>query len=382
MKQKILHVGKFYKPIRGGIETVTSDLCESFVQVETEVTVVTFGKSVKRVIREDLSGVQVLRCPTLLTLLSQPISITYLFWVFIEMRKNDIIHFHYPNIIGMLPLIFLSRKQKLLVHWHSDVVSATPVVTFFVRILEILLLKKADKVVATSEEYANSSKSLQKFAAKTVVVPIGISENIPPTLESVETDGSRQISDFLSDHIGILFVGRLVPYKGVPLLLKLLSELDERFRVLIIGDGPDRNQILRQISALEINDRCMLLGEVSEVDLSVAYNLSEIFCLPSTSRAEAFGVVLLEAMQNGLVLIVNKIVGSGANWVNNNGVSGLNLPLENAKLSAQEILRLVENTEKFNLIKDQARTRYTSLFTRDKMVEQFIDIYNELLSTR
>ena len=382
MKQKILHVGKFYKPIRGGIETVTSDLCESFVQVGTEVTVVTFGKSVKRVIREDLNGVQVLRCPTLRTLLSQPISITYLFWVFIEMRKNDIIHFHYPNIIGMLPLMFLSRKQKLLVHWHSDVVSTTPVVTFFVRILEILLLKKADKVVATSEEYANSSKSLQKFAAKTVVVPIGISENISPTQENVETDGSRQISDFLSDHIGILFVGRLVPYKGVPLLLKLLSELDERFRVLIIGDGPDRNQILRQISALEINDRCMLLGEVSEVDLSVAYKLSDIFCLPSTSRAEAFGVVLLEAMQNGLVLIVNKIIGSGANWVNNNGVSGLNLPLANAKLSAQQILGLVENTEKFNLIKDQARTRYTSLFTRDKMVEQFVDIYNELLSAR
>lgn len=375
-------MGKFYKPIRGGIETVTSDLCESFVQLGAEVSVVTFGKSVKRVRREDLNGVQVLRCPTLRTLFSQPISISYLFWVFIKMRKNDIIHFHYPNILGMLPLMFLSREQKLLVHWHSDVVSKTPVVTFFVRILEILLLKKADKVVATSEGYANSSESLQKFAAKTVVVPIGIGENIPPTQKNVETDASRQISDFLSDHIGILFVGRLVPYKGVPLLLKLLSELDERFRVLIIGDGPQRNQILQQISDLKINDRCMLLGQVSEVELSVAYQRSDIFCLPSTSRAEAFGVVLLEAMQHGLVLFVNKINGSGANWVNDDGVSGLNLDLANAKLSAQEILDLVLNIQKFNLFKDQARSRYNTLFTRDKMVEQFVDIYDELLNTR
>lgn len=380
MNQRILHVGKFYKPIRGGIETVTSDLCESLAQVDYEVTVVTFGKSIKRITRENLQGVEVLRCPTFGTLWSQPISLSYLLWVFIEMRKHDLIHFHYPNIVGMLPLLFLSSRKKLLIHWHSDVVSNSLIITFFVKLLENLLLKKADKVVVTSDAYLNSSKSLQSFKLKTVTVPIGIAERITPIHENLQTDVSTQIRVFLSEHIGILFVGRLVPYKGVPLLLNLLAELDARFRVLIVGGGPDRSQIEQQISSLEINDRCMVLGEVSEVDLSVAYKSCDFFCLPSISRAEAFGVVLLEAMQNGLILIVNKIDGSGANWVNDHDVTGLNLDLLNIKLSSQKIVDLVDDSEKFNYVKDQAGIRYKTLFTREKMVEKIVDIYDDLAS--
>jgi glycosyltransferase involved in cell wall biosynthesis len=240
------------------------------------------------------------------------------------------------------------------------------------------LLRRANSIVATSPIYATTSHALKNFLTKITIVPIGISD--VKLLANNRSDTSS-LEDRINGKKIILSVGRLVSYKGFDVLIDAVRYLSTDSVVVIVGEGALYKVFLNAIKDAGIQDRIVLAGRLSQAALHLLFQSATIFCLPSISRAEAFGVVLLEAMSYGVPIVATDIPGSGVPWVNQHGVSGFNVKVGDSQALADacnEILGSIELRDKFS---KGARQRFVSEFTDEIAVGRMMDIY-KLLATR
>lgn len=371
----IVHFGKYYFPDAGGIETVTVSLAKGAALAGHTVSVVCFEKNSASK-KEMIDGVQVIRVPIAKLLASQPLGFQYLLQCLMAAKKADVVHLHAPNMLGALCALLISSRTRLLVHWHSDVLNKGALGKIL-RPLESSLLRRANSIVATSQCYADASETLAPFKDKIVVVPIGVPDTkyegsnsqLPSALES-QID-SRKI---------VLAVGRLVPYKGFNILIQAAQQLIKDSVVVIVGGGPLHHELQHAIEQEGLDNLVVLAGRLSDSALHSLFERATLFCLPSTYRAEAFGVVLLEAMTFGLPIVASDITGSGVPWVNQHGVSGLNVPIEDAKALSDACNQILGSEELRSRLSKGGRQRFLAEFTEDVSVKRMISVYDRLLT--
>jgi rhamnosyl/mannosyltransferase len=113
-------------------------------------------------------------------------------------------------------------------------------------------------------------------------------------------------------------------YKGLQYLLAALPAIAGA-RLLVVGEGPMRPELERQIAALGLGERVILAGRVPAAQLPGCYRAADLFCLPASERSEAFGLVQVEAMSSGLPVISTEL-GTGTSYVNQHGESGWVVP--------------------------------------------------------
>jgi glycosyltransferase involved in cell wall biosynthesis len=372
----IVHFGKYYFPDTGGIESVTVSLAKGAARAGHTVSVVCFEKT-PAINKSIIDGVQVIRAPIIKLLASQPIGFKYFLQCLSAARKANIVHLHTPNMLGALCALFIPARTRLLVHWHSDVLNKG----FLGKILhplETALLRRANRIVATSKVYADASETLALFKNKIAVVPIGVPDakhdgsdcQLPAALESLI--GSRKI---------VLSVGRLVPYKGFDVLIQAAQQLVKDSVVVIVGGGPLQQELQQAITRGRGEDRVVLTGRLSDAALHALFERAALYCLPSTYRAEAFGVVLLEAMTYGLPIVSSNIPGSGVPWVNQHGLSGLNVPIGDAKALANACNQILGSKELRSRLSKGARQRFLAEFTEDVSIARMMATYEGLLAT-
>ena len=169
----------------------------------------------------------------LISIFSAPISLAILIFIFKNYKKYDCIHFHSPNPVIEIFLIFLPIK-KLIVSWHSDIISQK-FLKYFFRPFQYLLLKKSHRIICTSKIYANSSNYLKLFNFKTVI--------IPPILKKK----NKKLKKINKKKISILMIGRLVNYKGYDVAINAMNLLPENYELKIIGNGPNKIKLNKQI---------------------------------------------------------------------------------------------------------------------------------------
>lgn len=372
----IVHFGKFFFPDTGGIESVTLSLAKGAAREGHNITVVCFQKK-KSEGFEIVEGISVVRAPITKILASQPLGFKYFWECILASKKADIVHMHAPNMLAALCALFIPEKTRLLVHWHSDVLNKG-ILGFLFRPLESALLRRANCIVATSQIYADASKSLMPFRHKTTVVPIGVSDvtqlgnasRLPLAIE--ERVSGRRI---------ILAVGRLVAYKGFNVLIEAARYLTEKSVVVIVGNGPLLQDLQLAIDRGGVNDRVFLAGRLSDTALHALFEGATLYCLPSINRAEAFGVVLLEAMSHGLPVVASDIPGSAVPWINQHGHSGLNVPVSNPGALANACNLILESEELRDSLSLSARQRFLAEFTEEVSVKRMMFTYMQLTST-
>jgi glycosyltransferase involved in cell wall biosynthesis len=370
---KIVHFGKYYFPDPGGIESVTQSLACGAVAAGHNVSVICFKKSIEKN-EEIINGVNILRAPIAWLFSSQPLGIRYLYLCLRAAKTADVIHLHAPNILAALCAILIGPKSKLIVHWHSDVINKG-ILEKLVRPLEHAALKKSDCVIVASPPYAKFSIALAKYYAKVIVVPYGVKSSIA-SAPNFKLD--KVILEKITGKEIILSVGRLVDYKGFEVLIRSAKYLPESSIVVIVGDGPLRTYLQQEIDKGQLSDRVILVGHLSEESLRYLFAHATLYCLPSKSRAEAFGVVLIEAMSYGLPIVASNILGSGAPWINEHGVTGLNVPVGDSEALAigiKQILNSSELQKKFSL---GANRRFLSEFTEEIFLHKVMTLYEEL----
>jgi glycosyltransferase involved in cell wall biosynthesis len=375
----IVHWGKYYPPDMGGIESVTASLARGAASSGYGVTVVCFNKG-EAPDEVAADGVRVLRAPINLLKASQPLGWRYMCWALREARGADVVHLHVPNMLAALGGLWLGRKPKLVIHWHSDVVGKG-LLGLLLQPLEAALLRRADGIICTSSAYAEASVPLRSFTGKISVVPIGVADPSAGAVPSRSVaDLPPELETLLAGRQLVLAVGRLVPYKGFHVLVDAARQLPASALVVIVGSGPLRDELQARIDSAGVGNRVVLAGRLGDAPLRTLFERASLFCLPSVERSEAFGVVLVEAMAHGLPVIATQIPGSGVPWVNEHNVSGLNVPVGDSRALAAACSEVLNSADLRARLSTGARERFLSQFTERVAMDRMLAAYRSLLA--
>ena len=341
MMKRVLHISKYYAPFNGGTEVVAQN-CVKALEGGYEQKIICFnhGKGTRR---DRLDGVEVLRVGCFAKVASQSLSMEYGRRLRALMRDfaPDVVVFHYPNpFVAAFLLRCLPRETKLVVYWHLDIVRQKLLGRLFAG-QNRALVERADMLVATSEAYARGSRWLQLGQEKCRVIPNCIDpEHLQPT------DASRVIAARVrTENPGktlCFAVGRHTRYKGYDHLIRSAAYLDDSFQVFIGGEGEDTPDLKRMA---EGNARIRFLGRLDQDELTGYMHASDIFCFPSVTRNEAFGLALAEAMYCGKPAVTFTIPGSGVNEVCLDGENGIEVPNGDDRAYAQALKRLAADPE-------------------------------------
>ena len=236
------------------------------------------------------------------------------------------------------------------------------------------MLKKTDKIFVASESIIAQSKYLGKYRDKIEIIPFGIS------IENYERGEKTPIlTEKLSDknNLKLLFVGRLVSYKGVDVLLDAMAKTSG-VELFVIGSGNLDDELAEQTERLGIKDKVHFLGTVETDELKSAFNDCDVFVLPSVTRAECFGLVQLEAMVYGKP-VINTSLPTAVPEVSLNNVSGLTVTPGSADELADAINKLAADSEQREAFGRAARKLCQENYNLDIMQERIRNSYLEML---
>jgi len=370
---KILQVGKFY-PIRGGVEKVMYDLTLGLSQrgVACDMLCATTEDHEGGTIELNAFA-KLFVIPTKLSLAATKLAPGMISRLRKIAKKYDIIHVHHPDPMASLALFLSGYKGKVVLHWHSDILKQKTLLRLYSP-LQSWLIKRADVIVGTTPVYVEQSPFLQKYQHKIDYIPIGI-----PPIRSDSTNVNRIKERYAGKKI-VFSLGRLVEYKGFEYLIKAANYLSDDYVVLIGGKGPLHDDLTQLIQDHNLTQKVELLGFLSDEEVPDYFRASDLFCMSSILKTEAFGIVQLEAMASGKPIVSTNIPNSGVSWVNQNEISGLTVPIEDASAIANAIQLILSNDEYYERLSIGSLTRYQSLFTLDNMVDKSLQIYNQILS--
>jgi glycosyltransferase involved in cell wall biosynthesis len=376
---KIIQTNKAYFPKVGGIETTITNISEGLAKYHNvEVEVLTFNDQIStKYTKKELNGVKIIYLPTFGFVASLPISVAYM--TSLSRLNGDILHVHEPFPWADLSYIFSSKIRKnfshLVVSWHSDIVRQKWALSFYRPYIH-KFLKLADKILVSNANLIEYSGYLPQYKYKCEVIPLGAK------LDWVNNSSHRldRVKKIRSDYGSplVLFVGRLVYYKGIQYLIDAINQVPE-VSLIIIGTGPLEKELLKQVRTLNLEKRIHILPEVDEETLHSFYEACDMFVLPSVEKSETYGIVQIEAMACGKPIICTEL-NTGTTFINQQGTTGLVVPPRDSKSLAEAIKNLAYDDSLRCDLGKKARQRALREFTAEKMVERTFKVYTDVLN--
>lgn len=365
MSLKVLQVGKFYDPYRGGIETVLKDLCDELQsRVDLQVLV---ANTATRTVHEQ-QAFPITRVASLGTLFSSSVTPSFPRWI--RKLPGDILHVHMPNPVAEMSYLVAARSRPMVAHFHSDIVRQKSLLRAYTPLLESFY-RRASAIVVPTPNHISVSPFVSKFRQKCRVVPFGIRLGRFDLTEAI----SKQTDQLRSDGPALLFIGRLVYYKGIEYLIEAMSRV--KARLWIIGTGP-LDAKLRQLAAeLHVQDRIKFLGNVPDEEIPAYYHACDVFVLPSVANSEMFGIVQLEAMACRKPVVATTLP-TGVSWVNQHGVTGLLVPPRDAQALSDAINELLASSSMRADMGQAGRTRVETYFTSARMADGIMEVYQDI----
>ena len=393
---RICHLGKYYPPAPGGIESHVQTLAVAQALQgggEVDVRVICVNHSDRRgrdvtwsrygttrTIQEADGDVRVTRLGRSATVARLDICPS-LPWIIKALNHDpvDILHLHTPNPTMVLMVASLLRTQDtpLVITHHSDIVRQR-----VLRVLhdpfERMVYARAATILASSLDYVQGSPMLHLHREKVAVLPMGI--DLTPHLQpspgalAFEAKLRRQCER----HGPIwLTVGRCVYYKGLPTAIEALQYVAGT--LIVIGRGPLEGAS-RNAQQLQVQERIVWLGHTNRDELIGAYRAAAALWFPSSARSEAFGLVQIEAMANACPVINTDIEHSGVTWVSPNEQTGLTVRVNDAKALAAAAARLVAEPELRERFAREAQRRARREFGDAIMARRSLAAYRRILA--
>jgi len=364
-RPRVLHVGKYYPPQVGGMETHLQALCTR-LQDQVEVEVIVSGDQ-RRTVHTRVDGVPVTRVGRAGVFASTPICPSM--WSAIRGIPADIVHLHHPNPWAVAAYLASGHPGKLVVTYHSDVIHQRLLNHLYEPILR-RVLDRASAIIASSPDYVESSALLTEYRDRCRVIPFGIDAS---HLQRVEPEAVNAIRRTYGNRL-VLSVGRLVYYKGFEYLIRAMRDVEGC--LLIVGEGPLHARLEEEAKANGVEDRVVFLGKVH--DVAPYYYAADVFALASCMRSEAFGIVQIEAMACGTP-VVNTSLRSGVPFVSPHGETGITVPPACPDALALGLNALLDDPRRRAALGMAARRRAAALFDLDGMVDNTLRLYSEVL---
>lgn len=382
---RVLQIVSSYYPRVGGIEQVARDIVHVLHDMHLEQKIICFNETAeadgikckrKETVHDYVDGVEVIRCGAFTKIASQPLSVTYPHELRQVMQdyQPDVVIFHYPNpYLAEFFLKYKKRDFKLIVYWHLDI-TKQKILKYIFHMQTMALLKRADKVIATSPNYIEHSPYLRRFQNKCQVISCCVqTERFQLTDPILER--AKEIRVQNSGKILCFAVGRHVPYKGLTYLIQASKFLPDSFSICIGGQGPLTAQLRQEAQG---DPKISFLGRISDRDLMAYLMACDIFCFPSVTKNEAFGIALAEAMYFEKPSVTFTIPGSGVNYVNLDGVTGIECANGDSAAYAEALQKLAMDPELRETYGRAAKKRVLDHFTEKQFYEKFFDLFREL----
>lgn len=318
---KILHLGKYYPPFHGGMEIYLRDLSEQQAHNHLVTAIVhnhEYGRLLSKTVKESVNHVNIIRQNSIKPILFTPIMLGLNKCInqLCAEKKVDVIHIAWPNPSALFLLLNKNAKSKpWIIQWQSDMVTKRSswllkLAYQFFKPLEKILLKKAQHIICSSEQYCQHSNILPQFKHKCSIIPLGMTQK---NIDINEQDRNWALKQWGSAKYRIYNIGRLTFYKNHQLLIKAAQSLPEA-QFIITGTGELRESLLSLIDQLQLKN-IQLTGALDSPRLNALLSTCDAFCLPSNDRAESYGMVLLEALSHGKKILVSNLAGSGMQWI-------------------------------------------------------------------
>ena len=367
----ILHIYKsFFPDTCGGVENFIKTLANGTAKLGVSNTLLTVSD--KPNLSLNFSNLNIVRVKKTFEFASCPVS----FQMFSSYKKclaqADIVHMHFPWPFADLVTLLsdLKCKKKIIITYHSDIVKQRIIKQLYKPVMN-RFLQSTSKIIVTSSKLLHSSDDLRNFKNKCRVIPV-----TTDVQSNASLDQNRM--EYWRDKLGsnfLLFTGRFRYYKGLEVLLEAVKNTN--IKTVLIGGGYLEEKLFNFVEKNGLSN-VEFVGSVSDQDKMILLKLCRAVVLPSIVRSEAFGLCLLEGLAFGKPLISTEL-GTGTSYVNQHGVTGLVVPPSDPIKLREAILELFSNDALAEKMGKAAYQYYCDNFTTDKVVQQYIDCYKQLL---
>ena len=378
---KILIVLTYYRPHISGLTIYAERLANAFVKRGHEVTVLTsqFEKNLAR--NENLNGVNIVRVPVWLRISKGVIMPLFGLMATKLALENDVIQLHLPQFdaagVGLRGRLF---KKPTIITYHCDLIMPSGTLAWLankaVLLMNNLAAKFAHKIVTYTKDYAENSKYLRRHLDKLEII-------LPPVvLPEIENSSIKSFSDENNPENMRPVIGMAVRFateKGVEVLLNALpGVLKEYPNTQVQFAGPYKNIIGEEeyfsrlkplIDNYEESGNWKFVGVLSPEEMSAFYPNLDLLVLPSLNSTEAFGLVQIEAMMNGIPCIASNLPGV-RQPVKMHSMGEI-IQIGNADELSEAILKILKNPEKYKNDPEEIRSKYVPDAVAQKYEELF-----------
>jgi glycogen(starch) synthase len=383
---KLLLYSHFFAPSVGGVESIVLSLARGLTEVRTPEGLIEFDLTlVTETPAEDFND-----CVLPFSVFRQPSFAQLLRMI----RSSDVIHIAGPSLAPLL-LGWLTRRPVVIEHHGFQTIcptgqlliepSGTPCPGHFMagRHFECLRCRSNNDWLASWKLWLLTF--VRRFLCSRVAANIMPTEwlsglihlpnavSIPHGIEVVAHDSESLRSP---GPPRIIFQGRLVTTKGLPVLLeaaRILRSENRAFEILVVGDGPERAAIQEFAEKLQLSSCVHFAGKIAPADLESVFAQASIVVVPSLG-GEVFGLVLTESMSRGLPVVASDL-GAFAEVL---GDAGLTFRVGDAMDLARQIARLLDDSELAYAFGGRARRRILDRYLRNHMIETHARLYRRL----
>jgi glycosyltransferase involved in cell wall biosynthesis len=385
---RILSVLTYYRPHTSGLTIYAERLARAFAKRGHQVTVMTtqYEKSLAR--EERMDGVRVIRVPVMMRISKGVLAPSFVLEAAKQIRQNDVLQLHLPQFEapGVALLARLLGKPVVLTY-HCDL-RLPPgffnrVVNLVVKVQNNLAALLANHLVTYTQDYADHSSYLSRYHNKLTpfLPPVEL-----PSVEKSLVDNFAELHKIREKRPVIGMVTRFAAEKGVEVLLEALPDVLKKYpsaQVLfagqyqnVIGEKDYANRLVQRIKGFEEMGAWKFLGNLSQQQLAAFYPNMDLLVVPSLNSTEAFGLVQVEAMMNGIPCLASDL--PGVRRPVQMHAMGKVVPVGDPSALAEGILELVAGKAQYKC--DQ--TSLERLYAPEAVAAEYEQLFQELLKKK
>ncbi len=365
--KEIIMLCRVYPPHRGGVEMVAEQHAQFFFKSGYNVKIICMDPAQKTNYMQRVGKYNETIYSFKPTLKIQSVLLSFLYFFFsisqvIKSQRDAIIEIHHPSPLDSLILciskIFVNRRSIIV--FHANIYGKNKILEFISNIAINLSFKICKYVIFTSDNLRVNSEL--KYRIKEKSISISIANPYAKVTNMVRKNIQNK------NIFKILFIGRLVPYKGLKYLIEALKGINN-IELNIFGNGSEINILKKEIEKNSLEKKINFCAELSEENKKRMLENADCLVLPSINEAEAFGIVQLEALSHGLP-VINTYLQTGVPEVSIHMISGLTVPPSDSLAIKLAIESLKNNEELYQQLSEGALSRAKE-FASEKIYESF-----------
>ena len=370
MTMNILIVAPYFYPEGGGLEKYAYNIAKGLAALQNNVTVICYTKSKSKT--QHMDGILVVRRNADIIVSNTPVEFKLLPYLVKEIRakKYDVVMAHtpVPFCADMTAIACKLTKTRFILTYHNDNVKDSFPLSLIARTynytMNYLTLFLSDNIITSSPYCFKLSRYLQHFKHKLEYIPPAV-DDVFFTQEYKSMENVHAKYSIPHEHKIVLFVGQLQQshsHKGINYLLegfKMALDKDQSMHLMLVGGGAP-TIYMKAVESMGIESNVTFTGRVDNGEMMRIYHDADILALPTTTLAEGFGMVLIEAAASETPVIGSDI--GGISYVIRDLENGFLVKPKNSIEIASAIHKLLDNEELYNTFKkcgfDAVKERY------------------------